>query len=159
MRSKLLTLAIILFSFTCHAQAPTDWSRYQWLMGDWKSESKPGQPTGTFSFALDLNRNILVRKSHTELPAVHEDMLIIYSEHNGSPLKAIYFDNEGHTINYAIYHFEKTIIMTSEKIPDMPRFRLTYIQLSPETIKTKFEISKDGETFTTYIEGNSNKVH
>ena len=159
MRPVLLAVSIMLLSLTCHAQGAIDWSRYKWLMGDWKAQSKPGQPSGSFSFSLDLNNNILVRKTRMDPPLSHEDMMIIYSEHNGTPLKAIYFDNEQHTINYAIYHFDKTIIMTSEKVPNMPRYRLTYVLLDPETIKTKFEVSKDGETFTTYMEGNSFKVH
>ena len=40
----------------------------------------------------------------------------------------------------------------------IPVFRLTYTLLDNETINTKFEMSQDGEKFTTYIEGKSKKV-
>ena len=44
---------------------------WTWLMGEWKGEGsgQPGQGEGTFSFSYDLNKNIIVRKSHSVFPA------------------------------------------------------------------------------------------
>jgi hypothetical protein len=84
--------------------------------------------------------------------------MIIYLDSNKNPSKAIYFDNEGHTINYLISYTDKTIILTSEKVPESPVFRLVHSMLDNETCKTRFEISQNGEQFTLYIEGNSKRI-
>ena len=107
----------------------------------------------------------MVRKSHSEYPAtdkkpkvIHDDLMVIYLDYSGTPSKAIYFDNEGHTINYSISYADKSIVFTSAKITNIPVFRLTYILLDNETIDTKFEMSQDGIQFMTYIEGKSTRV-
>lgn len=142
------------------------WDNWKGLIGNWIGEGsgKPGQGGGIFSFTLDLDNNILVRKSHSEYPSpegkpqIHEDLMIIYLDVNKIPSKSIYFDNEGHTINYQVSYTDKAIVMTSEKIPNAPVFRLSYSITDKETCNTKFEISQDGEKFTPYIEGNSKKI-
>jgi hypothetical protein len=166
MRTKIiLTIAILGLLNVCFAQQNT-LERWEWLMGEWTGEGKgqPGDGSGTFSFSTDLDGKILVRKSHSEYPSkdnrqtlIHDDLMIIYFDSPGNPGKAIYFDNEGHTINYMITYSDKSIIFTSEKIPDAPLFRLTYTKFDSETVSTKFEISMDGVNFKTYIEGNSKK--
>jgi hypothetical protein len=83
--------------------------------------------------------------------------MVIYLDFTGYPSKAIYFDNEGHTINYTISYSDKTIILVSDKISAVPIFRLTYTLIDNNTIDTKFELSQDGEKFMTYIEGKSRK--
>jgi hypothetical protein len=75
--------------------------------------------------------------------------MIIYPDLSGSPNKAIYFDNEGHTINYTVSYSEKSIVLISDKIPDSPVFRLTYTYLDKKTVNTRFEISQEGEKFMT----------
>ncbi len=82
----------------------------------------------------------------------------MYLDFSGNPSRAIYFDNEGHTINYSISYADKSIVLLSDKIPNVPLFRLTYTLLDDETINTKFETSQDGEKFVTYIEGKSKKI-
>jgi len=78
--------------------------------------------------------------------------MIVYPDYTGNPVKAIFFDNEGHTINYSISYTDKSIALTSKKIPNVPVFRLTYTLLKNEIVNTKIEISQDGEKFSTYIE-------
>jgi hypothetical protein len=163
----LFTLALFGIIISCFPQQDMKWSKWEWLNGKWKGQGngQPGQGAGTFSFAFDLDKNIIVRKSHSEYPAsenkpaiIHDDLMIVYMDFYDSPTKAIYFDNEGHTINYTISYPENSIIFTSEKIPDAPVFRLTYTLLDNGTVNTKFETSQDGENFTTYIEGISEKI-
>ncbi len=168
MKSKLyLTALLVMGITTCVAQQTATWEKWSWLMGQWKGEGngQPGQGGGIFTFSPDLNDKILVRKSHSEYPAtsskpsiVHDDLMVVYLDLSGAPSKAIYFDNEGHTINYSISYADKTIILTSDKIPNAPIFKLTYTSLDNDTIDTKFEISRDGEKFMTYIEGKSKKI-
>jgi hypothetical protein len=169
MKTKLIlffsSLAIISVSF---GQQNSTWDNWNWLMGKWIGEGsgQPGQGGGSFSFSLDLDKKIIVRKSHSEYPAkdnkpaiIHDDLMIVYLDFNGTPSKAIYFDNEGHTINYQITYSDKSIVFTSDKIPDVPVFRLTYSLLDIDKVDTKFEMSDDGEKFITYIEGKSKKTN
>ena len=170
MTSKLFILFIVLFlNFPSFAQQGTNnWDKFDYLLGSWKGEGSgtPGQGEGTFSFKMDLDKNILVRKSHSDYPAtenkpaaIHDDLMIIYRDATGAPNKAIYFDNEEHVINYAItFPNSKEITFTSDKIPNIPTFRLTYRIIDDVTMDTIFEISKDGEHFVTYIQGKSKRV-
>ena len=167
MRAKLIvTLALIGLFGTCLGQQNSNWNKWNWLMGNWVGEGsgQPGQGGGTFSFKPDLDKKILVRKSHSEYAAtkgkkqvIHDDLMVVYMDYSGNPGKAIYFDNEGHTINYSITYAENSIVFTSEKMPNVPVFRLTYSLLDDATVNTKFERSQDGQKFMTYIEGKSKK--
>ncbi len=83
--------------------------------------------------------------------------MIIYPGSPGQADHAIYFDNEGHTIEYTIAYQAPAIVFTSGKSSNTPIFRLSYTPLDSNTVNVKFEMSRDGETFVTYIEGNSRK--
>lgn len=168
MKSKIiLTIALLGILTTSYGQANSTWEKWSWLMGEWAGEGngQPGQGGGIFTFKTDLDQKILIRKSHSEYPAagtnpkvIHDDLMIIYPDYKGTPAKAIYFDNEGHTINYSITYGDKSIAFTSDKIPNVPIFRLTYTLLEKETVNTKFEMSQDGEKFSTYVEGKSKRT-
>lgn len=169
MNSKLL-LFVVCFSIGSNiiGQEKSIWGNWDWLMGSWIGEGsgEPGAGGGTFSFSLDLDEKILIRKSHSEYPAedntpaiIHDDLMIVYPDLNGIPASAIYFDNEGHTISYQITYSDNAIILTSTKIPGVPVFRLTYTLLNSDTVDTKFEISQDGENFILYLEGKSKKIN
>lgn len=168
MRTKIIfTFALLGLLTTCFGQQNSTWDKWSWLVGEWAGEGsgQPGQGGGTFSFKQSLDNKILVRESHSEYPAsgnkpaiIHNDLMIVYPDYTGNPVKAIYFDNEGHTINYSISYADKSIALTSEKIPNVPVFRLTYTLLENDIVNTKFEMSQDGEKFSTYIEGKSKKA-
>jgi len=168
MKVKLLIFVAILgITTAANGQQNPNWEKWNWMMGNWVGEGAgtPGKGGGFFTFSLDLDKHILVRKSHSEYPAaekkpgiIHDDLMIVYPDYTGDPSKAIYFDNEGHTINYSLAYSDKSIVLTSGKIPNVPVFRLTYTLLDRETVNTKFEMSQDGEKFMTYIEGKSKKT-
>ena len=160
----LLTVSQVVMS-----QGSIDWSRFQQLTGHWVGEGngQPGQGTGGFSFQADLEGNILVRKSHTEFPATtakaafaHDDLMVIYPDFNGVPSKAIYWDNERHTIEYLVTFTDKTIVFTSAASQYMPRFRLSYETIDATTINVKFEMANPGspDEFKMYLEGKSKKL-
>jgi hypothetical protein len=162
----LLFLAMTGLMTNSFGQATGIWDKWDWLTGDWVGEGtgQPGTGGGTFSFRFDLDKKILVRKSHSEYPAndnkprvIHDDLMIIYPDLTGDPSKAIYFDNEGHIINYSVTYSDKSIVLISEKSPNVPIFRLTYTLLENGIINTKFEMSQDGVKFMVYIEGKSKK--
>ncbi|MDP4278001.1 MAG: hypothetical protein Q8914_10285 [Bacteroidota bacterium] len=168
MKTKLLLSATLLaLTVMCFGQQSLTGDNWSWLMGEWKGEGigQPGQGGGTFSFAYDLDKNIIVRKSHSEYPAkdnkpkiIHDDLMVVYFDASESSSKAMYFDNEGHIINYTITCADKSIILTSIKVANTPVFRLTYTLLETDLVNTKFEMSRDGANFMTYIEGKSKKT-
>ncbi len=163
----MMFVLILGFVSASNGQQVSEWQKWEWLIGDWKGEGsgRPGQGGGTFSFSFDLDRNIIIRKSHSEYPAtvknpkvIHDDLMIIYSDPAANSDKAVYFDNEGHTIFYTASFSDKSITLTSEKLPDIPVFRLTYSLIDKVTVNTRFEMSQDGEKFMIYIEGISKKA-
>ena len=163
---SIMIIALFGIFTTCFGQQSPNWEKLNWLIGDWVGEGSgtPGKGGGFFNFSLDLDKKILVRKSHSEYPAaenkpkvIHDDLMIVYPDYTGNPSSAIYFDNEGHTINYTVTYSDKSIVFTSRKIPNVPVFRLTYTLLENASVNTKFEMSQEGEKFMTYVEGKSFK--
>lgn len=162
----ILTVATFCFFTTSFGQQNFIWNKWENYIGNWIGEGSgiPGQGSGTFSFTLDLDKNVLIRKSHSEYPStegkvqIHDDLMIIYLDTKKNPSKAIYFDNEGHTINYQISYTDKAIILTSERIPNSPVCRLVYSMDDNDTCNTQFELSQDGTKFTPYIEGKSKRI-
>lgn len=163
----LLTIVFLTISLPCISGENSPWDKWIWLIGEWKGEGngQPGQGDGTFTFYNDLDGKVLIRKSHTAFPAngnkpafAHDDLMIVSLDYAGNPAKAIYFDNEGHTIQYAISYGANAVILQSEKIANIPVFRLTYTSLDSQTVGVKFEMSGDGMKFITYLEGKSTKV-
>jgi len=164
MKTAIMALAIGIcgLSSKSYGQQDTTWQKWNWLIGDWVGEGSgvPGQGGGWFSLQPDLGGKILMRKNHSEYLAtkdkpeiIHDDLMIVYLDNAGQPAGAIYFDNEGHVINYAIAYRERSIIFTGNRVQKMPVFRLTYAPLANDSIAVKFEMSGDGNTFRTYTEG------
>lgn len=162
-----LLVCVVVTSKLASAQQPSNkWEKWNSLMGEWVGEGngQPGQGTGSFTFQTDLDGQVLVRKNHTEFPAtadrpasIHNDLLYIYPDYSGIASKAIYFDNEGHVINYSISYSDNSIVFVTEIVPNAPRFRLSYIMIDKDTINTRFEIAspQKPEEFKVYIEGKS----
>jgi hypothetical protein len=171
MKSKsIVLLACIFFILPLAAQqaAPAaDWTSFQFLLGEWVGEGSgsPGQGGGGFSFAADLQGQILVRRNHTEFPAgqgrpaaVHDDLLIVSQEPDGT--KAVYWDNEGHVIRYLVeFPAENLIIFISEKQSGAPRFRLFYQKLGDSKVDILFEMAAPDkpDEFRVYLHGSARK--
>ncbi len=163
-----LFVFMILFTFSQSLTAqqlakPVDWNAYRFLVGEWVGEGTgdPGQATGGFGFAFDLQNTILVRKNYADYPATkdrpafsHNDLMVVYRE--GDKFRAVYFDNEQHVINYAV-SFSKdssAVIFVSDVMSGAPRFRLTNTKQGTDSIKIAFEIAPPGqpEAFNRYID-------
>jgi hypothetical protein len=115
-----------------------------------------------------LQRKILVRKSYADYPASkdrpafrHDDLTIVYQQPGTDRLHAVYFDNEGHVIEYAVdvSGDRSTVQFLSELAPSSPRFRLIYRRTGDETVAIKFEISPPGkpDSFSTYLEARARR--
>ena len=159
----LLLLSWISIGNGQHSQT---WQKWSWLLGEWHGEGsgQPGKGGGRFTFKYDLDSNVLVRTSHSEYPAaaskpaiIHDDLLIVYPGSGDKPARAIYFDNESHVINYLASFSDSTIVLTSERSENSLVFRLSYQKRTSDQVNVKFEISRDGVNFMTYIEGLSTR--
>src|SRR5262247_4314008 len=171
-KTHLISLAIFAIVFVCNsaiasaqqAASPANWEAWRFLLGEWegKGGGAPGQGAGGFTFALDLQKRILVRKNHSDYPATdkqpafsHEDLMVIYQEAD-KPARAVYFDSEGHVIHYTVEFSpdQNAIVFLSEASPSAPQFRLTYNKAPRNSLAIKFEIAPPGAPgkFTTYLQ-------
>jgi hypothetical protein len=145
------------------ASTNSDWTRWNFLVGEWvgTGTGQPGKGTGGFSFTLDLQNRVLVRKNFSLYPASkdrpafrHDDLMIVYQQ-TGKATRAIYFDNEGHVINYSVEFSSdnSSIIFVGDIVSGEPRFRLTYSKINPQDLSIKFEIAPPGkpDSFSPYI--------
>ena len=140
-------------------------------MGDWAGEGsgQPGQAGGgAFSFGFDLQGKVLVRRSYAEYPPSkdkpsyrHDDLMIVYKDTDGKGTRAIYFDNEGHVIEYSVTFSQdqKTLTFLSEPVASAPRFRLIYTRVKDDVLSFEFDIAPPGkpDSFSRYIEGKAHR--
>lgn len=161
-----LVLSLVLLTCLAPAQQPSQgarWEAWQALIGFWAGEGDPSQGVSQFSFLPDLQGKILVRKNHAEYPAtkdrpgvVHDDWLIVYGD-TDADRKAVYFDNEGHVIDYvvSVSPDRKTIVFVSPAAAGAPRYRLGYFEQDRDRFRITFEIAPPGkpEAFALYLEG------
>jgi hypothetical protein len=151
-------------------ETASGWAPFEYLLGNWVGEGggQPGQGTGEFSFHPDLQNRILVRRSYAAYPPTkdrpafrHDDLMVVYRESDTEPLRALYFDSEGHVIHYSVTASSdrKTIEFVSEVSPSSPRYRLTYDRTGSDTLTLKFEIAPPGkpDSFSTYIEAKAKR--
>jgi hypothetical protein len=159
----LLFVLPVLFGPARASAAEDAWAELRFLIGEWEAgKDHPEKGTGRFTLAPDLNGKVLVRKNRADLPAAsgrpaiaHEDLMVIHRTGDGKGLRAVYFDNEGHVIHYAVTAADGTITFLSDAAAQAPRFRLTYTRRQDEGVDIRFEIAPPGKpmTFKTYLEG------
>ena len=139
------------------------WSSLSFLAGLWDGvgSGAPGEGKGGFSFTPELQGRVLVRRNYAEYPEAagraafrHDDLTVIYRESADGPLRADYYDNEGHVIRYTVTTKGQTAIFLSEPVAGAPRYRLTYTSTGSDTLSILFEIAPPGkpDAFQTYIE-------
>jgi hypothetical protein len=151
-------------------ETASGWEPFEQLLGDWVGEGggQPGQGGGEFSFHLDLQKRVLVRKSYADYPAAngrpafrHDDLMVMYRESENSAVKALYLDSEGHVIHYSVKVSadQKTIEFISDVLPSTPTYRLTYLMTGGNTLNIKFESAPPGkpDAFSTYIEAKAKR--
>ncbi len=148
--------------------AKPDWSSLRFLIGEWIGEGsgEPGKGTGGFDFVFDLDEQIIVRHNRSDYPATkdrpafsHNDLLIIYP---GNQMQAMYFDNEGHVINYncQLSSDGDTVTFVSAVQPKTPRFRLSYVKKAADTLLIIFEFAppSNPDEFVQYLSGLAYRV-
>jgi hypothetical protein len=169
-------LAVVCFAFlfatpfASAQKAAGNLDPLKFLVGDWIGEGggEPGQGTGGFSFREDLQGKILVRKNYSEYPATkdkpayrHDDFMVVYYDDTSSSFRAVYFDNEGHHIEYRVQVAEDGKSCTMESAPSAgaPSYRLTYNAAEAGRLKIKFEIAPPGipAQFKPYIDATARR--
>jgi hypothetical protein len=139
---------------------------FEFLIGDWISpmSGEPGQGVaGSCTFTFELDKNIILRKSRAEFAPklgekkglVHDDLLIIFQKPEESFVRAIYFDNEGHTLHYTVDFPAKgpgAIFETDPTRPG-PRFRLVYSTDHNGDLWSDFQVGVPGGEFQSHVKG------
>jgi hypothetical protein len=137
----------------------------RFLIGEWEGVGAggPGLGKGVFSFSLDLQNKVIIRKNYAEYPPTasraavrHDDLMVIYLDRASNQILANYFDSEGQQISYKVTPSSdnETVTFLSEPSASQPRYRLSYTRVNDGTLKGKFEIAPPGQpdAFKTYLE-------
>ncbi|MCP3100042.1 hypothetical protein LZ198_14290 [Myxococcus sp. K15C18031901] len=134
---------------------------YSFLLGTWDAEGggSPGASAGRFTFEADVQGHVLVRRNVSSTPkGKHEDLVVLYVAEPGV-VRASYFDNEGHVIQYGVRALDSppgAEFVTAEGTGG-PRFRLTNLRTSDDTLLVRFEVAPPGGAFRTYLEGTARR--
>jgi hypothetical protein len=116
--------------------AQDSWKPVQFLMGEWIADG------GACTFDFDLDRKVMIRKSYA---GPHHDLTVIYVDPVSKGLKAIYFDNEDHVIEYKVEADGDSVRFVNES------YRLTYKQSGENRLTLDFDIAPPGKPFANYI--------
>jgi hypothetical protein len=147
--------------------APTgkeQWNALRFLEGTWDAKTQGGTSGATVSggyvFRKELSGSVMARHSSNagckgpdDFNCEHGDLLYIYRDSPGQPLKAIYFDNEGHVIHYGVSTpTDNSAVFLSDASAPGPHFRLAY-ELKGGVMFGKFQMQMPGKTeWTSYLE-------
>ncbi len=170
---KLLVVFAVIAAGVLNAQTPSkgkgQWSALSFLEGTWEAITEGGaakaSAAGTYSFKRELGGHILARhssadrcKGPTDFDCDHGDLLYVYEDGPGQPLRAIYFDNEGHVIHYGVSAPTPTsVIFISDEGAPGPRFRLVY-ELKDSVMSGKFQMQMPGKAdWMSYLEWSGKK--
>lgn len=140
------------------------WKKLEFLMGKWtgaagEKDSPHGAGQGGFSFDVELNQKIIVRRNRAEYNSgvKHDDLMVIYLDAPNEAPRAIYFDTEGHVIRYNLtFPAADKVVFESDAIQSGPRFRLTYWR-DAALLDGKFEVAPPGAEYKTYLSWTSKR--
>jgi hypothetical protein len=166
----ILTIALLAALPTAvRGAAPDPWARVRFLLGEWSGTGtgEPGLGSGAATFALELDGKILVRHSRADYPATataeaiaHRDLLVVYPGTCDSLFRAIYFDNEGHVIQYRVLAPAAggRVIFDSEGPESGPRFRLTCESRADGGLEVAFSTAPPGGELSRHVGGTLRRV-
>jgi len=140
------------------------WAGIRFLLGSWEAKTTGGvaqaQVSAGYSFRLELRDHVMARHSRSkscsapdDFNCLHSDLLYISHAATGQSLEAIYFDNEGHVLHYAVSIPKPgTAVFLSDAAQPGPQYRLSYTYLEG-VMSGQFEMKLPGQTdFTSYLE-------
>ena len=131
------------------AAGETSWGGLQFLVGTWGAAVHGKAEGSTYTFAPELNGHVLVRRCATgcdkgPMGPNYSDVLYVYKAANGQADRAIFFDSEGHVLQYDVTSSTpgKAVFLSDGSTPG-PRFQLTY-EMAGGVMKGKFEMLPPG---------------
>lgn len=146
----IFALVSISFAATNEGLAPC-----RFLIGDWTALNDPGaiNATGGTTFSYEIMGDAILRRNFAEFPAAnhmpasrHEDLMVIYASPDKS-FHADFYDSEGHHIVYNGQSAKPNEVdFTSEPQKDLPTFKLSYKQVSTDTLAGSFGMAPPGKT-------------
>ena len=174
-----LRIALFLLGLACCpltaslAQTPAAaqgdaWKPIAFLEGTWdaKAQGSTGaEAAGSYTFRLELDGYVMARHSRTAeckgpagFDCEHGDLLYVYADVPGQPLKAIYFDSEGHVIHYGVSTPDATTaVFLSDASTPGPQFQLVYA-LHGAVMSGKFQMRMPGQAeWRSYLEWSGEK--
>lgn len=135
-------------------------AKWRVLEGLWEGENQPGGASGACGFRFDLADHILIRTNSAKLAGsaavVHDDLMVITPDISTDKAKAMYYDNEGHVIQYdAEWSQDGNVLIFASKLGSGPQFRLTYKKLGTDEFLVSFGIAPPGasNSFKAYTSG------
>ena len=160
--SCVLASAFVGWSTVACAADPDPLQSLRFLEGSWSAKANGAggaAAIGSYVFRRELQGHVLARHSTTEgckgpddFDCAHRDLLYVFQDALGQPLKAVYFDNEGHVLHYLVdTSAPNAVVFTTEPAPG-PRFRLTY-ELKGSVMQGKFQMQAPGQDgWMSYLE-------
>jgi hypothetical protein len=140
------------------------WAGLRFLLGAWGARTTGGsaqaQSSADYAFELDLRDHILARRTGSancqgpqDFDCQHSDLLYIYPQSSPHSWRAVYFDNEGHVINYVVTAPRPGMaVFLSAAGAGQPQFRLVYELVNGE-MTGKFQAKMPGQPdFVSYLE-------
>jgi hypothetical protein len=167
---KIVFLAIFAVGWIAPSMAQSaqadSWNSLSFLEGSWEARTasdSAAKASGVYTFRRELGGHVMARHSNsagcsapTDFNCDHHDLLYIFQEAPGQALKAIYFDNEGHVIHYALSTPTPTSVVFLSDAGAGPQFRLSY-ELKDGIMIGKFQIHAGAE-WKSYLEWSGAKV-
>lgn len=161
----LVSLVLIVLTGLARGENPATLASFRFLLGQWEGVGDQAAATGGFTFAAGVQDRVIVRTNYSNRPtnaaqpaSRHDDLMIVYVD--GGVVKADYFDSEGHVIRYVAEARSDGVMLVSESKPSEARYRLSYVQSSPTTVKGTFEVAPPGrpDAFAPYLSWTARRV-
>jgi hypothetical protein len=167
MDKRKIAVLILALAPLLPAQAQTPDSalkKLEFVLGKWtgvagEKDTPQGAGQGDFSFELELNKKIIVRRNHAGYTSgtQHDDLMVIYLDEPNATPRAIYFDSEGHVIRYNLtFPAANQVVFESDAAQPGPRYRLSY-RLNGPSLDGTFELAPPGAAYKTYMSWKSKK--
>jgi hypothetical protein len=159
----LMCCSLQLAAQTAPSPASDPWKPLAFLEGTWEAKAQGGggaTTSGRYTFQRELGGHILARHSTSDpnckgpasFDCKHGDILYVFQDAPGQPLKAIYFDNEGHVIHYEVSTPNPNSAVFLSEPSQGPQYRLMY-ELISGVMKGKFQMQMSGQSdWHSYLE-------
>jgi hypothetical protein len=168
--TRFLLAVSLLAGVPAHSQTPVNptppdpFKALNFLEQNWEANTHGFggvQSVGTYTFRRTLGGHVLSRvattgvgcKGPADFDCGHGDLLYVFQDAPGQPLKAIYFDNEGHVIHYEVTTpAPQSVVFLSDASAPGPRFRLTY-EVKDALLLGRFQMQMPGQSeWKSYLE-------